>query len=330
MMSRKNNIKDCYGEKGICLYEYPVINGIKQYVQVRGADRKNPLMLFVHGGPGGSVAGMCHVLQPEWEKKYTVVNWDQRNSCMTYLANKENAGKISETGSLDDYISDIDGVIRFLHTVYDFKKVILAGFSWGSVIGAEYAKRHPENVSCYIGIGQLINYREALKVTCERLEKLTEGTGDKAKIKKIAASVPKEDTMTPEFFRSVQMFSVIGTKYLAKHTKAFPFFKLLTSPFLDLNGKLAMLRSDPALLKGTYRTLFSYDFRRNMNFKVPVMFISGEDDFVCPYQLVSDSFEKIKAPDKKIKLIRKAAHMCFFDQPDDFINEVVSFTDALK
>lgn len=65
-------------------------------------------------------------------------------------------------------------------------------------------------------------------------------------------------------------------------------------------------------------------------YEYPVMFISGEDDFIGPHQLVSDSFEKIKAPDKKIKLIRKAAHMCFFDQPDDFINEVVSFTDALK
>lgn len=48
---------------GIYLYEYPVINGIKQYIQVRGTDRKNPLMLFIHGGPGGSMANVIKLIQ---------------------------------------------------------------------------------------------------------------------------------------------------------------------------------------------------------------------------------------------------------------------------
>ena len=83
-MSRKQEILQCYTEKGICLYETPEINGIRQYIQIRGADKKAPLMLFLHGGPGGSMAGLCHVMQPEWEHHFTVVNWDQRNACKTY------------------------------------------------------------------------------------------------------------------------------------------------------------------------------------------------------------------------------------------------------
>lgn len=59
--SKKNAVLYPDNKNGIYLYEYPMINGIKQYVQVRGADRKNPLILFLHGGPGGSLAGLCHV-----------------------------------------------------------------------------------------------------------------------------------------------------------------------------------------------------------------------------------------------------------------------------
>lgn len=64
--SKKNAVLFPDNKNGIYLYEYPVINGIKQYVQVRGTDRKNPLILFIHGGPGGSLAGLCHVLQADW------------------------------------------------------------------------------------------------------------------------------------------------------------------------------------------------------------------------------------------------------------------------
>ena len=145
-MSKKSEILNCYKENGICLYEYPEINGIKQYIQIRGADKKAPLLLFLHGGPGGSMAGLCHVMQNEWEKKFTVVNWDQRNTCKTLLANKSKVSEIAKTGALSDYINDIDAIIKYLHTVYTFEKIILIGFSWGSVIGSEYAKKHHENV----------------------------------------------------------------------------------------------------------------------------------------------------------------------------------------
>lgn len=168
----KNNVLHPDNKNGIYLYEYPVINGIKQYIQIRGTDRKNPLLLFIHGGPGASLAGLCHIMQAEWEKKFTVVNWDQRNTCKTYYANKENAAEIAKTGTIEDYVKDIDDIISYLHTVYDFDKLILMGFSWGSAVGAEYAKRHPEKLSCYIGAGQFINYREGVLTVCDKMLRL--------------------------------------------------------------------------------------------------------------------------------------------------------------
>ena len=326
-MSRKQEILQCYTEKGICLYETPEINGIRQYIQIRGADKKAPLMLFLHGGPGGSMAGLCHVMQPEWEHHFTVVNWDQRNACKTYLANKSNAAAISQSGTLEDYMADIDAVIAYLHTVYDFEKIILMGFSWGSLIGAEYAKRHGETVSHYIGVGQFIHYIDGLHYSCEWLRKVVkDAPADVEKINAFENSIPDPPQMTPAFMNSLQGFSMLGAKYIAKDGRAFPIKSLLTSPFLRFGEKMAMVHGNPKLFSGTYQTMLSHDFRNNLHFDMPVMFVSGDEDFVCPNELLAQHFGQITAPQKKNVVISKATHTCFYDQPTAFLDTIIDFT----
>lgn len=326
-MSRKQEILQCYTEKGICLYETPEINGIRQYIQIRGADKKAPLMLFLHGGPGGSMAGLCHVMQPEWEHHFTVVNWDQRNACKTYLANKSNAAAISQSGTLEDYMADIDAVIAYLHTVYDFEKIILMGFSWGSLIGAEYAKRHGETVSHYIGVGQFIHYIDGLHYSCEWLRKVVkDAPADVEKINAFENSIPDPPQMTPAFMNSLQGFSTLGAKYIAKDGRAFPIKSLLTSPFLRFGEKMAMLHGNPKLFSGIYQTMLSHDFRNNLHFDMPVLFVSGDEDFVCPNELLAQHFGQITAPQKKNVVISKATHTCFYDQPTAFLDTIIDFT----
>ena len=326
-MSRKQEILQCYTEKGICLYETPEINGIRQYIQIRGADKKAPLMLFLHGGPGGSMAGLCHVMQLEWEHHFTVVNWDQRNACKTYLANKSNAAAISQSGTLEDYMADIDAVIAYLHTVYDFEKIILMGFSWGSLIGAEYAKRHGETVSHYIGVGQFIHYIDGLHYSCEWLRKVVkDAPADVEKINAFENSIPDPPQMTPAFMNSLQGFSMLGAKYIAKDARAFPIKSLLTSPFLRFGEKMAMVHGNPKLFSGTYQTMLSHDFRNNLHFDMPVLFVSGDEDFVCPNELLAQHFGQITAPQKKNVVISKATHTCFYDQPTAFLDTIIDFT----
>lgn len=326
-MSLKQEILQCYTEKGICLYETPEINGIRQYIQIRGADKKAPLMLFLHGGPGGSMAGLCHVMQPEWELHFTVVNWDQRNACKTYLANKSNSAAISQSGTLEDYMADIDAVIAYLHTVYDFEKIILMGFSWGSLIGAEYAKRHGETVSHYIGVGQFIHYIDGLHYSCEWLRKVVkDAPADVEKINAFENSIPDPPQMTPAFMNSLQGFSMLGAKYIAKDGRAFPIKSLLTSPFLRFGEKMAMVHGNPKLFSGTYQTMLSHDFRNNLHFDMPVLFVSGDEDFVCPNELLAQHFGQITAPQKKNVVIFKATHTCFYDQPTAFLDTIIDFT----
>ena len=56
---------------------FVTVGGIEQWVTIRGADRTNPILLVLHGGP----AEVQSPLAPEYapfERDFVVVQWDQR------------------------------------------------------------------------------------------------------------------------------------------------------------------------------------------------------------------------------------------------------------
>lgn len=330
-MNRKRKERILYPqcENGIYRYEYVEIGGMKQYIQIRGKDKRNPILLFIHGGPGGSMAGYAHVMQDLWEEKFTVVNWDQRNTCKTYLANKDKAMEIAKTGTMEDYMGDIDEIIKYLHGIYEFEKIILLGFSWGSVIGSEYAKRHPENVYCYIGVGQLINYAEGFRVVGKQV---IERAGQKKnkkdieKIHKVLNSMPDGPYMTDEFMKQIQIFVRISNQYLSENSKRLSWKDFLTSPLMDRKARKAMYVPHE-LLAGTFKTLYEFDFRNDLNFPVPVYFITGEEDTACPHSLLKDIVDDINAPKKKLFIMEKAGHCCFYDRKQEFYKLLLDVSD---
>jgi proline iminopeptidase len=72
-------------ERGVTRLEAVEIGGIKQWISIRGTDRKNPVLLYVHGGPGYVSMPMSWWFGRGWEEYFTVVHWDQRGAGKTYL-----------------------------------------------------------------------------------------------------------------------------------------------------------------------------------------------------------------------------------------------------
>src|SRR3974390_384860 len=58
------------------------IGSIEQWIQIRGEDRDNPILLILHGGPGLSYVPFTSTFRT-WEECFTVVHWDQRGAGLT-------------------------------------------------------------------------------------------------------------------------------------------------------------------------------------------------------------------------------------------------------
>src|ERR1700734_2934671 len=65
------------------LFVYVPIGGIQQWVQISSGDTSNPVLLFLHGGPGGTSRPAAVAWKP-WEEYFTVVHWDQRGAGQTF------------------------------------------------------------------------------------------------------------------------------------------------------------------------------------------------------------------------------------------------------
>ncbi|WP_220477001.1 hypothetical protein [Massilia cavernae] len=49
------------------------IGGIEQWITVSGANCNNPIILFIHGGPGNPLSPYAHNVYGAWEKDFTLV-----------------------------------------------------------------------------------------------------------------------------------------------------------------------------------------------------------------------------------------------------------------
>lgn len=77
-----------HSPNGLNSLEAVQIGGIQQWIQVRGQNVNNPILLFLHGGPGIAFIPMAPAFQTPWEQSFTVVEWDQRGAGKTYASNQ--------------------------------------------------------------------------------------------------------------------------------------------------------------------------------------------------------------------------------------------------
>src|ERR1700722_4725277 len=110
---------------GIERLEKVNIGGIEQWVSIRGTDDRNPVLLYIHGGPGYISMPMSWWFSRGWEEYFTVVNWDQRGAGKTYLLN--DPAKIAPTMTRERMLADAEEMADWLRHTLHKKKIFVLG-----------------------------------------------------------------------------------------------------------------------------------------------------------------------------------------------------------
>ena len=80
------------------------IGGIEQWITIKGQHRDNPIILFLHGGPGNAWSPIAdHAFGSAWSERFTLVQWDQRGAGRTY---SKNGRAIESTMTIDRMVQD--------------------------------------------------------------------------------------------------------------------------------------------------------------------------------------------------------------------------------
>jgi len=118
-------IKDSISEK-----VYANINGVNMGMIVKSKNTSNPVLLFVHGGPGMPEYPFTEKYPTGLEDNFTVAWWDQRGSGLSYQS-----GMSEEKMTTEQFISDTIEVSKYLKKRFGQDKIYLMAHSWGSYIG---------------------------------------------------------------------------------------------------------------------------------------------------------------------------------------------------
>jgi len=303
----------------IYIDEYVSINGINQYLFHSGTKYENPVILFLHGGPGSAESIFAHAFQEKWEGIFTVVHWDQRGSGKTLTKNPD------KCPTIDLMIVDLFEIIQYLKKKYNKQKIIILGHSWGSVLGSTFIKQYPEEVAYYIGVGQVIGFMENERVGYQKVKAVIIEANDKKTLKKLEAigDYPGEKYDDKFMGKCTKMRRIQGKYNLAVKMDLSIFITAFKSPIFKFSDLSALIKGFKANEK-TLEFLGTFDLKLEpAEYKVPIYYILGENDWQTPYVIAQEYFNTINAPNKSFYLIPNAGHMTMLDQPQLFFEALL-------
>ena len=296
--------------KSIASLEQFWLAGRPQYGLIRGSDRQNPIVLFLHGGPGMPTMYLAHDFQRDLERNFVVVQWDRLGAGKSYAA-----GVAATSLIVGQEINDTVELIDQLRARFHQQKIYLVGFSYGTYLGILVAQRVPQWLHAYVGIGQLAcSEEEDRRIQDEWLLSQASTAQDREAMDEL--------TSRKSLDREKLLF-----KYGAEIHSAHSWWPLLWS---GIRSPEYTLRDIANVRKGVQFTAehLRYDVITGSildnvpALRIPVFFFSGRYDYTDPTVCTIRLFDRLVAPIKRMVWFDRSAHFVFFEEPEQFALEM--------
>jgi len=313
--------------------KYIPIGGMEQWVTLTGADRDNPVILFLHGGPGSTMSQYKEIMFKRLREDFILVNWDQRGAGRTYGHNlPEGAGEeywIENPLTVDQMAADGIELVEYLLEYLNKDKVVLFGSSWGSILGVSMVTSQPDLFQAYIGHAQFVQFSDNISFAYEKVYKLAkeENNQDRIEILESLGVPPYQSAKNyGQLLRVVKAYEgELSTPAPAT------WFELKQDYDNSQDSRYRFEGDDYSFIHfvghhqlGIPSMVSAIDFEQSaLEFSIPVFLIQGAHDILTASEINRPYFQKIQAPEKEYFLIEDAAHG-FNQSVVDKISELVN------
>jgi pimeloyl-ACP methyl ester carboxylesterase len=257
------------------------INGIKQYILIKGKSDDKPLILILHGGPGGSLINKTDKIFSRLQNHFLVVQWDQRETGETAKLNK------SKELTLEMFYRDAHDLIDSLLKQYQRPKLYLVGYSWGSGIGFNIAAHYPELLYAYIAASPVIDCKRSDSIS---LAKMRQTMGSKAVRELAQIKIPFENADQLYYHR----------KWLTKMEGKSIFAPGLSKRYVE---KWAATWFDIWTQSSAINLFQAFPV-----INCPVYFFAGGKDYNTNSTVTREYYNALSAPKKELFFLEEAGH----------------------
>lgn len=292
------------------------INGVEQGMFIKSKNKANPVLLFIHGGPGMPEYFLTKSYPTGLEDYFTVCYWEQRGAGLSYSSDIP-----PETLTEEQIVSDTLEVTNYLRKRFGQEKIYLMGHSWGSYIGIQAAAQAPEMYNAYIGMAQISQQLESEKLACKYMMEQYTRAGDKRMLQKLKKFPITEMETMPDPYRSLRdeaMHSLgIGTMHNMKSVISGIFIPTWQNREYTLSEKIGIWRGKWSIHStDMWNQMLVADLTAKIQkLDIPVYFFHGIYDYTCNYTLAKGYFEKLQAPVKGFYTFEQSAHSPLFEEP---------------
>ena len=303
----------------IAVVERWPINGVEQSVIIRGRDRSNPVLLFVHGGPGSSETGPLRAYDAALEDRFVMVYWDQRYAGQSYDSKLPKPAHLT----IQQYVDDLGVVVDRLRARFGRDRIGLLAHSWGTVLGALYAEQNPQKLYAYVGVGQVadVPLSEARSYVWEL---------DEARARHVEKAVAELEKLGPPprggapIFTPRDWMATLGGSFHQPMTYMTLVSRSLGHSETNLRDFIAFNSSgaySDEMTQGEF-SRFRIDDRTH-TYAVPVFLLSGRYDHQSDASVAREFFDKVQAPRKAFVWFENSAHNVPFEEPKAFTDWVI-------
>ncbi len=301
--------------RGIDEQGFVSIGGIEQWVSIQGRDTANPVILYLHGGPGEAQSPFLKQFAA-WQSDFTVVNWDQRGAGKTFGRNGESTpGMSTPDAAFDRVREDAREVAEYACRRLRQKKVILVGQSWGTQLGFQTIKKWPHLFHAYVGTAHYVSWTESIHGQESWKRHQAVAANDQATIAALdeAAQLPETDLKRYRTGNKYR-FGSSDLEYV-KTVNAFT-----GPPPFPKEGEVAdWLHGNSFSSTRLGPVISAYDARKlGLDVLIPFFLIQGRDDHVTPFDVADRYFTEVRAPVKRFIPLAGGHFGCFTDS-DGFL-----------
>jgi len=318
-------ILDAQGQaipNSIAVMEKVKLGGAEEWVTIRGRDSRNPVLLFLAGGPGGTQLVTARRALTRLEDRFVVVNWDQPGAGKSFDA--IDRSKLTP----DRYVTDAHELVLNLRQRFGKEKIYVLGESWGSALGIMVVQRYPELFQAFIGTGQMVAFLENDRICYDFALRLAQERGDTNQVEKLKQQGPPPYYGKDVLWKSAAYLSETFD-YMNKNpaiaNQGFNTLQDLAGSEYGLYDKLNFVRGLLDTFGVVYPQLWDVDFRKQAKrLEVPVYFLIGRHDVNAPPKLTEEYFNLLTAPRKELIWFENSGHNPWMNETEKFVDTIVN------
>ena len=291
------------------------INGTKQGMFLQSENTENPVLLFLHGGPGSPVISFTKTYPTGLEKMFTVCWWEQRGSGLSY-----NRQITSKEMTMEQMISDTITVAEYLKKAFNKEKVYVMGHSWGSFLGVLTVQQAPYLFHAYIGIGQVANQVESERLAYTFMLQEFRKLNNKKMVHKLEKfPIDKDGEVSDDYLMSVRSEGVtkLGIGMMHNNLSTIAIVKMI------FGYKGYTLKEKLHYIKGmtlSYKCLWGFVSQSDLikqapKLEVPVYIFQGKYDYIVSYVIAKEYLLALQAPVKGFYTFENSAHSPYLEEP---------------